>query len=282
MTYDSLGTRYARTCRRLVTEHMSAHPGEWMASSQLRHLAPPGRILVNTELDDQPFGYDNAAGTVYDAGPSGERNLFALGDVLRAMVHDGTLLQSPGFPVAYRLAGWLGAAAAAERAGIREKTWTAYVSRGQAPQAGRRDPETGKAQWLAGAVDKWLAARPGSGARTDLTTAVTTAGGIAIPVTPVNFTVPGRHRLAAWRLDGAGGPLFTLSGIPAFGRLSAHASVTLEGPGLEVTGSIWSHPSDKHKPAHVTAADRKAFEAEAREELLACLRDETWEERAGT
>jgi hypothetical protein len=164
---ENRGTKYARTCRRLVMEHMTAHPGEWLASADLRHLAPPGRNLVNTEIDEHQFGYDNAAGTVYDAGPSGEPDIFALRDVLRRLVADGSL-EERRYPVEYRLAVWLSAREAAERAGVREKTWTAYVTRGQAPGPGRRNPETGKAEWLPGVVDEWMAARPGPGARTDL------------------------------------------------------------------------------------------------------------------
>ena len=63
---------------------------------------------------------------------------------------------------------WLDARGAAERAGVKWKTWTSYVARGQAPKADRRDPETGAAQWLPATVDEWKQARPGAGARTDL------------------------------------------------------------------------------------------------------------------
>jgi hypothetical protein len=63
---------------------------------------------------------------------------------------------------------WLGAAGAAERAGVAERTWTGYVARGQAPAAGRRNPASGHPEWMPSAVDAWLAARPGTGVRTDL------------------------------------------------------------------------------------------------------------------
>jgi hypothetical protein len=63
---------------------------------------------------------------------------------------------------------WLGARQAAERAGVAERTWTGYVARGQAPQHGRRNPETGKKEWTTAAVDAWLGSRPGPGARRDL------------------------------------------------------------------------------------------------------------------
>jgi hypothetical protein len=63
---------------------------------------------------------------------------------------------------------WLGVAEVAARAGIRPQTWTAYVNRGQAPEAGRRNPETGRREWTALVIGAWLQARPGAGARTDL------------------------------------------------------------------------------------------------------------------
>jgi hypothetical protein len=66
------------------------------------------------------------------------------------------------------MAGWLGAREAAERAGVKWKTWTSYVARQQAPKADRRNPETGAAEWLPATVDAWKEARPGAGARTDL------------------------------------------------------------------------------------------------------------------
>jgi hypothetical protein len=58
---------------------------------------------------------------------------------------------------------WLRARQAADRAGVAWKTWTSYVSRGQAPKADRRNPGTGDAEWLPATVDAWKAARPGSG-----------------------------------------------------------------------------------------------------------------------
>jgi hypothetical protein len=64
--------------------------------------------------------------------------------------------------------GWLGVADVAALAGVKPQTWTAYVNRGQAPQAGRRNPETGRREWSAGVIGRWLASRPGAGTRTDL------------------------------------------------------------------------------------------------------------------
>jgi predicted DNA-binding transcriptional regulator AlpA len=63
---------------------------------------------------------------------------------------------------------WLGVAEIAERAGVKPQTWTGYVNRGHAPQAGRRSPETGRREWLESVIDAWLRERPGAGARTDL------------------------------------------------------------------------------------------------------------------
>lgn len=67
-----------------------------------------------------------------------------------------------------RAFGWLDAREAAGRAGVAERTWTAYVARDQAPQHGRRNPLTGKKEWRAVVIGEWLENRPGSGTRTDL------------------------------------------------------------------------------------------------------------------
>ncbi len=52
-------------------------------------------------------------------------------------------------------------AEAAERAGVKEPTWRAYVSRGQAPKHDERDPETGRPLWRESTLSGW--ARPGRG-----------------------------------------------------------------------------------------------------------------------
>lgn len=69
--------------------------------------------------------------------------------------------------------GRLTAAECAVAASITEKTWRAYVSRGlpaahPAPKPSGYDPHTGLVVWDVAAVEAWLAARPGRGARTDL------------------------------------------------------------------------------------------------------------------
>lgn len=63
---------------------------------------------------------------------------------------------------------WLGVAEVAVLAGVKPQTWTAYVNRGQAPPAERRNPDTGRREWSAEVIGEWLASRPGAGARTDL------------------------------------------------------------------------------------------------------------------
>lgn len=67
----------------------------------------------------------------------------------------------------------LTAAEAASRAGMAEKTWRSYLSRGwprgnPVPQHDKRDPETGVKTWLTSTVDAWITRRTGPGARTDL------------------------------------------------------------------------------------------------------------------
>lgn len=57
---------------------------------------------------------------------------------------------------------------AAERAGVKLGTWTAYVARDQAPKPdGTCDP-CGCSWWWSSSVDDYMANRPGQGARTDL------------------------------------------------------------------------------------------------------------------
>ena len=75
------------------------------------------------------------------------------------------------------LTPWMGTADTAARAGVTEGTWRGYVARGQAPRPGRLNPETGRPEWLRDTVETWLAARPGRGARTDLTVTATLACG---------------------------------------------------------------------------------------------------------
>ncbi|MBB6172155.1 putative DNA-binding transcriptional regulator AlpA [Nocardiopsis mwathae] len=55
---------------------------------------------------------------------------------------------------------------AAAKAGVKLKTWHAYVSRGQAPQPDGRMGRT--PWWWASTVDEWIENRAGQGARTDL------------------------------------------------------------------------------------------------------------------
>jgi predicted DNA-binding transcriptional regulator AlpA len=52
---------------------------------------------------------------------------------------------------------------AARRAGVRPDTWSAYVTRGQAPAPRRHLGRT--PLWDSGEVDRWLERRPGHGGR---------------------------------------------------------------------------------------------------------------------
>lgn len=62
----------------------------------------------------------------------------------------------------------IGNAAAAAHVGVATSTWSAYVSRGQAPGPYRREIAGGHALpvWRRADLDRWQ--RPGRGARTDL------------------------------------------------------------------------------------------------------------------
>lgn len=65
----------------------------------------------------------------------------------------------------------IGNDAAAAHVGLRPTTWRPYVKRGQAPQPYRREiSASGHALpvWHASDLDRWMANRPGRGARTDL------------------------------------------------------------------------------------------------------------------
>ena len=58
----------------------------------------------------------------------------------------------------------LRSAAAAELAGVGLSTWSAYVSRGQAPEAdGHYDLRT--PWWYRSSIESWKASRPGQGSR---------------------------------------------------------------------------------------------------------------------
>ncbi|MFI7608875.1 hypothetical protein ACIBTV_27695 [Micromonospora sp. NPDC049366] len=57
---------------------------------------------------------------------------------------------------------------AANLASVAPDTWSAYVTREQAPQPDGRD-DTGHPYWTELTVRTWLAARPGQGKRTDIT-----------------------------------------------------------------------------------------------------------------
>lgn len=64
----------------------------------------------------------------------------------------------------------IGNEAAAAYVGVSVNTWRPYVARGHAPPPYRREVRSGHALpvWRRKDLDKWMAARPGPGARTDL------------------------------------------------------------------------------------------------------------------
>lgn len=79
--------------------------GGWVAHTELLALAPEGRTIVLTELEEHPFGTDDARGPAYDAGPSGRRDGSALENAigrLRAQLgrpDDGTAYRiEDGYP----------------------------------------------------------------------------------------------------------------------------------------------------------------------------------------
>jgi predicted DNA-binding transcriptional regulator AlpA len=57
----------------------------------------------------------------------------------------------------------LNAEEAAERAGVKRGTWSAYVARERAPLPDERDLRTGAPLWRESTVDVWKASRPGQG-----------------------------------------------------------------------------------------------------------------------
>jgi hypothetical protein len=62
----------------------------------------------------------------------------------------------------------LGAKAAAAHVGIGYSTWRSLRARGKAPEPDGIDGAFGQPYWLPSTLNKWMAARPGQGARTDL------------------------------------------------------------------------------------------------------------------
>lgn len=99
---------------------------------------------------------------------------------------------------------------------------------------------------------------------------------VTIPATPHYFKVPGSHAMQAWRLDRADDVLLTLTGFAAVdnGRES-YVSVTVEGPGLEVSRTSFTHPGDKFRAMKVDPKVQREVAEQVRGELLACLRDGT-------
>jgi len=82
----------------------------WVSLDSLLPLAPEGRRIVLTEVDDKPFGYDNAAGPAYDAGPSGRPDAAMMEDavsiVRRRAASAGAVLAEgypPGLGRAFRI-----------------------------------------------------------------------------------------------------------------------------------------------------------------------------------
>jgi hypothetical protein len=59
----------------------------------------------------------------------------------------------------------LGSSAVAAYLGIDPRTWSAYVARGQAPQADGIDEGFGRKYWLRSTIEEWKANRPGHGGR---------------------------------------------------------------------------------------------------------------------
>lgn len=105
---------------------------------------------------------------------------------------------------------------------------------------------------------------------------------VTVPATPHYFKVPGSHAMQAWRLDRKDDVLITLTGFTAVdnGRES-YVSVTVEGPGLEVSRTSFTHPGDKFRVLKVSPEVQREVAEQVRGELLACLRDGTWEAVTG-
>jgi len=72
--------------------------------------------------------------------------------------------------MAQRVDELIGNEAAAAYVGVNVNTWRPYVKRGQAPAPDRREISGGHALpvWKKTTLDRWMASRPGQGARTDL------------------------------------------------------------------------------------------------------------------
>jgi predicted GIY-YIG superfamily endonuclease len=86
---------------------------------------------------------------------------------IRSTIRAGVRTPRPALDIT-GLPEWVGVREAAQLAGVARATWTAYAARGQAPAAGRRNPDTGRQEWSPAAIAEWLATRPGPGTRTDL------------------------------------------------------------------------------------------------------------------
>jgi hypothetical protein len=97
------GKARARKLQADVLAYMTARPGQWLSHADLLHLAPQARITVYTEIDETPFGYDNAAGPAYDAGPSGKPDGAMLHDVLTRLRNELLIEDDGQYPRQWRV-----------------------------------------------------------------------------------------------------------------------------------------------------------------------------------
>jgi hypothetical protein len=136
-----------------VLAYLTQHPG-WVSNTDLLPLAPHGRILVHTEIDETPYGFDDPRGPVYDAGSTGKPDGRMLADVMDGLRRD--LLVACDLPLAYRLYDpeeRIGLGEIAERLRVRRDTVDHWRVREVLPETS--EAEGRRPRWPWGVIRGW-------------------------------------------------------------------------------------------------------------------------------
>lgn len=138
-----------------VLAYLTQHPG-WVSSTDLLPLAPHGRVIVHTEIDETPFGFDDPRGPAYDGGGSGKPDGTMLADVMSGLHRK--LLVDMDLPLAYRLYDpeeRIGLGEIAERLRVKRDTVDHWRIREVMPEPDPADAEGRRPRWRWRAVRDW-------------------------------------------------------------------------------------------------------------------------------
>lgn len=149
----------AARLREDVLARLAVRPGQWVRNADLLPLAPEGRRIIVTELDDTPFGADDPRGPAYDAGGTGEPDGAMLDGVMEGLRRD--LLAEMTLPLAWRLydpAGLVGLGEIAARLGVKRDTADHWRSRGVLPEPDPADAAGRRPRWPWHVIRAWALA----------------------------------------------------------------------------------------------------------------------------